>query len=154
MKLYCVRHGEAVAALENPERPLTERGMIQVEAMAQQLVGANVHVMHMIHSQRLRARQTAEILAQALKPQLVTESASGLDETDSVDDTVEMIRYWHDDTMIVGHMPFMSRLVSALVLDDSHLQIINFPPGAVVCLEHATDMQWVINWVLTPDIIT
>lgn len=151
MKLYCVRHAEAVSAIEDPERPLTLQGTEDVRAIAQHFLTQSLRVSQVIHSQRLRAKQTAEILVQALNPQTVTESKTGLDETDSIDELVDQIEHWQDDTMLVGHMPFMSRLVSALVVDEPYHHLINFVPGTVVCLEKQAQ-QWLVSWVLVPEL--
>ncbi len=150
MKLYCVRHGEAVSAIENPERPLTARGVEGVWALAQSVAVQNIKVAQLIHSPRLRAKQTAELWAKALHPQVVTESPSGLDESDSIDEMMEHIQHWQEDTMLVGHMPFMSQLVSALVVGEPFHSLVNFQPGTIVCLEHFSEGQWLINWVLRP----
>ena len=54
--------------------------------------------------------------------------------------------------MIVGHLPFIPRLVNALVLGleyADHPPIIDYPPGTVVCLEQH-NRRWIIHWVLSP----
>ena len=153
MKLYCVRHAEAVNAIENSERPLSLQGQEDMRKLAQHLLRQGLRVSQLMHSPRLRARQTAEILAQALKPQAITEAKTGLDENDSVEDLVESIQHWEDDTILVGHMPFVSRLVSALMIDEPFQHLIDFVPGTIVCLENYGDKAWLIKWVLTPELV-
>ncbi len=154
MKLYCVRHGEAVNAFENPERPLTLQGKEDIKILARSLASHGVQINHLIHSRRLRASQTAEILADALKPQKITEAKTGFDENDSIEDALEMIQHWQDDTMLVGHMPFMSHLVSALVVKNAHQTLVNYRPGTVVILEYsAGEGCWMIGGVVSPSMI-
>lgn len=67
MKLYFVRHGESEAnvAMEfsnsAARHPLTANGVAQAQAVAQSLVGLNVHRVY--SSPILRAAQTAQIIA-------------------------------------------------------------------------------------------
>jgi phosphohistidine phosphatase len=79
MRLYLVQHGEAKREEEDPSRPLTENGRIEVERVAEFLARAGVKVDRILHSGRLRAAQTAEILARHLRPSKGVERAEGLD---------------------------------------------------------------------------
>lgn len=154
MKLYCVRHGEAMSAEVDPERGLTDQGKDEVAAVAQQLLSHEIHVSHIMHSPKLRAVQTAEIFAAYLEVDQVSECVSLLDEDADVQTLVEMIQSWESGTMLVGHLPFMSKLVSALVVkDENNFPIVNFPPAALVCLEFYDHQRWIINWLLRPGIV-
>ena len=53
------------------------------------------------------------------------------------------------DTMLVGHLPHMSRLASLLLLWDAGREIINFSPGTIVCLEKSSG--WRVKWMISPD---
>jgi phosphohistidine phosphatase len=153
MKLYCVRHGEAVDGFEDPERPLTPQGREDVRKLAQLLLDQGLRIPHMIHSPRLRARQTAEIFAEAVQPQRITESKTGLDENDSPETMAEDIQHWQDDTILVGHMPFMSRLISELMIGESSQHLVDFVPGSIICLENYGDKMWLIKWLLVPELV-
>jgi phosphohistidine phosphatase len=153
MKIYCVRHGQAESADTHPDRPLTELGRQEVEQLAAHLQQRGIEVAHVMHSSQQRAGQTAEIFAKALSSQR-TECPSILEEDASVDDLMAQIPAWTDDTMLVGHLPFMPQLVSGLVISDSrHYPIVNFPPATVVCLECYHQEQWVIDWILHPNLV-
>lgn len=70
MKIYFVRHAESVANVlrvfsnSGWKHPLTEKGVLQAEALAEQLAAHSIHVIY--SSPVMRAVQTAEILASAL----------------------------------------------------------------------------------------
>ena len=113
MKIYCVRHGEAESADSHPDRPLTEQGRQEVERLAGYLQQRGIAVGQVMHSTQRRASQTAEIFAQALSAP-VTQCPSILEEDASVEDLMAQIPSWTDDTMLVGHLPFMPKLVSGL----------------------------------------
>ncbi len=155
MNLYCVRHGEAESADVDPERPLTENGRQEVERVANYLHGHDLKVAHVMHSTKLRAKQTAEIFAEAMMPGQVTECESILDEDANVMELMQMIPAWTDDTMIVGHLPFMPRLISGLLIGNPHIYpIVNYPPAGVVCLQHFDQHRWIIQWILNPFLVS
>ena len=154
MKLYCVRHGEAQPVDVDPQCGLSVTGKEDVTAVAQQLHSQQLYIPHILHSSKLRAVQTAQIFAQALGVEQVTETETLLDVDAEVQPLLEMIHSWNQDTMLVGHMPFMEKLVSALVIgDENNYPIVNFLPGTVICLEFNEQRRWVINWLLRPSIV-
>jgi phosphohistidine phosphatase len=54
--------------------------------------------------------------------------------------------------MIVGHLPYLSRLASLLVLGTTDKEIIKFTKGAVVCFDRSDDI-WSIQWALIPELV-
>ena len=63
MRIYLVQHGASKSEAEDPERSLTDEGRQTVEKMADYLTSAGASVDRIKHSGKLRARQTAGILA-------------------------------------------------------------------------------------------
>ena len=59
---------------------------------------------------------------------------------------------WNNNMLVVGHLPFMSRLVSHLFVDDVDRFIVAYQPGSIVCLEHA-DGQWQLDWMIRPELL-
>jgi phosphohistidine phosphatase len=53
--------------------------------------------------------------------------------------------------MIVGHMPFMAKMVSYLVTGNENQAIVAYRPGSVVCLKQNPEESWQIQWMLRPD---
>lgn len=155
MKLYCVRHGEAESADLDPQRPLTANGRADVEKIANHMRRVQIELIHVMHSPKLRAQQTAEIFAGILQSEHINVCDSILNAEAPVQPLVDMVQSWSEDTLIVGHLPFMYKFVSALVLNDENLfPIVNYPPGAVVCLEYYEASRWIIKWVLCPSIVS
>jgi phosphohistidine phosphatase len=153
MKLYLVQHGEAKREEEDPSRPLTENGRIEVERVAEFLVRAGVKVDRILHSGRLRAAQTAEILARYLRPSKGVESTEGLEPLADPSIWAEKLREVDEDLMLVGHLPHLTKLVNLLTVGSSELQIVEFRYGGVVCLERKAGGSWSILWIIRPDII-
>ena len=67
MNIYLVRHGEAVSEKLDPKRPLTSSGREEVQRIGRLAAAKNVKVSAIFHSGILRAKQTAEILAEHLQ---------------------------------------------------------------------------------------
>jgi len=153
MRLYLVQHGEARREEEDPSRPLTESGRIEVERVAEFLARAGVKVDRILHSGRLRAAQTAEILARYLGPSKGVEGAEGLDPLADPSIWAERLREVDEDLMIVGHLPHLAKLASLLTFKSPEPQIIEFSYGGVVCLERKASGSWSILWIIRPDII-
>jgi phosphohistidine phosphatase len=153
MLLYLVRHGEAQSELVDPSQSLSERGLRNVQKMAAHLAGLNVHVDIIFHSQKMRARQTAAIFADFLKPR------EGIQETDHLgpldDPTVweQRLRDRDMDIMLVSHLPYLPKLFSLLTcsfIDDS---TITFGNASVACLKKQNNGSWLLRWMLGPEVV-
>ena len=153
MKVYLVQHGEALAKELDPERPLSEQGKTDVQNIGRALKDAGVAVERIIHSGKLRARQTAEILAVAIAPTLQLATSDRINPND--DPGAFELRSEHGDvdTMVVGHLPFMAKLVSLLVSGDDGQLLVGYQPGSLVCLELNENGSWQINWMLRPELL-
>ncbi len=68
MVLYLGQHAEAKNKEIDPERDLTEKGLIDIEVVSHHLKRLNVEVQEIFHSGKTRAQSTAQILAEHLQP--------------------------------------------------------------------------------------
>jgi phosphohistidine phosphatase len=150
VKLYLVRHGEAVSRDVDPERPLSERGRSNVRSVATRLAQAGVRASIALHSGKRRARETAELLGPSIGLQEPLRQLPGLDPLDAVEPFASELDRWTADTMVVGHLPFMGRLVSRLVTGDEEASAVDFRAGTAVCLEREGAGRWSITWVIHP----
>lgn len=150
MKLYLVQHGEAVDKAIDPERPLSEQGRGDVSVMAERLADAGLGVERVWHSGKRRADETAATLAKAVCKGRRPEAITGIRPNDDVVVFAQDADVWDQDTLVVGHLPFMGRLVSHLVAGDADMPLVAFRPGSVVCLERASDGNWLLQWMLRP----
>jgi phosphohistidine phosphatase len=154
MKLYLAQHGEAVPKTEDAGRPLSEQGNQDVQAIAALLQSAGVRVERVWHSGKLRAEQTARLLARALLPRgRKPQAIEGIGPNAAVAEFSVDADVWEDDTLVVGHLPFMARLVALLTTGDSERDIVAYCPGSVVCLERADAGHWVVLWMVRPDML-
>lgn len=146
MKLYLTRHGDAVSAPVDAERPLSSVGLQQAEDLAQHLVDLKIHPTTIYHSGLVRAQQTAAIIGRALNTAKI-EKIVGLRPNDFPEDILSHIETWSQDTMLVGHLPFMAILLSLLTEDT---QSVEFYPTTTVCLT-GEGKNWQIAWIYNPD---
>lgn len=140
MKLYLAQHGQAVDKKIDPERPLSEQGRLQVRNVANYLRLADVDIEGIYHSGKSRAAQTAEIFASVLGIQHL-DKLEGLNPNDAVEPLVQTINSWTTDSMLVGHIPFLPRMISRLLTNDDPTDS-HYLPGNIVCLEKDNNNQW------------
>jgi phosphohistidine phosphatase len=153
MKLYLVQHGEACAKEDDPDRPLTDQGKADIDRLAAFLKQAGIRVERVIHSGKLRAAQTAERLANAIAPGVELESSGIINPNDNPKAFDWQSDSWDRDTLVVGHLPFMAKLVSHLVIDDENRSITAYRPGSVVCLEREDGTHWQLDWMVRPELL-
>lgn len=152
MRLYLVQHGEAVDKGIDPERPLSGQGREDVSAMAGRLADAGIRVERVWHSGKLRAHETATALAKAVSQGRRPEAITGIRPNDDVAVFAQDADVWDQDTLVVGHLPFMGRLVAYLVTGDAEVPLVAYRPGSVVCLERDGG-DWLLQWMLRPGLI-
>ena len=170
MKLYLVQHGEAKSKAEDPQRPLTERGREDVARVAAFAAGAGLQVRQIRHSGKRRAEETASILAEYLSPAEGVVAIPGLAPKDDVYPIAKALSPSLSPSrpalskveglggmkggavMLVGHLPFLDRLVSLLVTGDAERSIVRFQKGGIVCLMRE-DESWAVGWMVTPDLL-
>jgi phosphohistidine phosphatase len=115
MRLYFLRHGEAEeAAATDQERPLTERGRERITTAARVIAALDLKPGHIYSSPRVRARQTAEPVARALKCEV--EVRTEVDYNFNVEAVVKLIQGLddHAEVMFVGHEPSMSSTIEEM----------------------------------------
>ncbi len=149
MKIYLVQHGEALPKEENPQRPLSRKGVDDIEKLAILCSSNRLNIKTIWHSTKLRAKQTAEIIAQQTGAK--TQEKAGLSPLDPVRPILEEINNTTEDITIVGHLPFLERLVSFLITGTEDTVPIKFQQGGMVCLEKTENNRWSILWTIFPD---
>jgi len=151
--LYLVQHGDAVTKEVNPDRPLSGDGEKAVSRLAMFMKTAGIRVNRILHSGKTRAKQTAEIFAKSISGPGAVEAITGINPTDPVENLISEINRFNSPTMIVGHLPFMAKLVSKLTTSTDDVAVVEYQPGTVVCLGKNDDAHWVIQWMLRPELI-
>ncbi len=154
MQLYLIQHGAAKTEAEDPQRGLTEDGRRTVERMAEFMIPLRLSLDRIEHSEKLRARQTAEILAARLQPAEGTHQLAGIAPNDDVEPLRTRLQKESKNVMLVGHLPYLSRLVARLLGLDANRVVVQFQMSGVVRLDRDETGQWVVRWVLVPELLS
>jgi len=155
MALYLVQHGISASKDADPERGLTEEGIEQTARMAQLAGNYGIGVTRIVHSGKNRAVQTADIFHRYLDRSIAVGSMEGIAP---LDDVRTFAADLEDKTgwMVVGHLPFLQRLVSYLITGSSEAKVYQFQNSGIVCVESEKgedeSLKWFIKWTLNPTI--
>jgi phosphohistidine phosphatase len=130
MLLFLVRHAHAEQGDPDELRPLSERGREEARATATTLGAHETPPALVLTSPLLRARQTAERIAQTVGAEL------RIEERLAPGATAELVREAVDGqegpVAVVGHQPDFSEIAFELTGEDP-----GFPPGGVAEIELA-----------------
>jgi phosphohistidine phosphatase len=160
MNLYILRHGLAVehgapGYAKDADRPLTPKGERKLGRIADAMEAFELSFDLILSSPYTRARQTAEIVADALGLRKKLELHDELTPEGSFNKLIESItrrKSAPENVLLVGHEPYLSELISTLVAGDASMRITmkkgglcklsseNLKPGRCAGLE----------WLLTP----
>ena len=154
MNLYLVRHGQPKAKEEDSQRPLSGLGRADIQKVAAFLgERGTVQVSRILHSGKLRARQTAEALAECLKATGSVSETNGLAPLDDPTVWAGRLAEFDEDLILVGHLPHMGKLAALLLTDNAEQPVIRFQMGGVVCLERDEEDRWSLRWMVVPELL-
>ncbi len=155
MALFLVQHGKSAPKTQDPEKGLSDEGRAETLRLAPVAKGYDIPVSRIFHSGKARAKQTAELYHDALEIAVPLEILSGINPLDDVRGfaaTLDPSAGW----MVVGHMPFMQRLVSFLTTGNEQTRVYAFQNSGIVCLDaektDENEWDWFIKWTLNPNI--
>ena len=151
MRCYLVRHGEATTDAQGSARSLSGHGREEVRLVALHAAAAGVQVAQILHSGKPPARQTAEILADYLRPARGAREMDGLSRDDHPEKARAVLHAATEPLMIVGDLPHLSLLASALLVGAAEKEIVSLQTGAMACLVQ-TQRIFRLEWLLTPDL--
>jgi len=152
MNIYLVRHADAKNEEQDALRPLSEKGLQEMRQLASYLSRFNIMAGRIFHSGKLRAKQTAEILFEYLRPFDGISETDGLSPLDEPLLWVKRLKDIKNPIFLVGHLPHIARLASLLVCGDAGRNICLFRTAAIVCLKRDEAGIWHLQWMLTPDV--
>jgi phosphohistidine phosphatase len=153
MTIYLVQHAEAKSEEEDPSRPLSGQGLSEIRKTGSYLSRLNLGVDKIFHSTKLRAKQTAEVLAGGLRASEGLSEADGLKPLDDPNIWAERLKDVPGDIALVGHLPHLARLTSLLLTGSVQREIVSFRMAGIVCITGDAPGTWVLQWILTPPVI-
>ena len=150
MALFLVQHGLSLSKDKDPDKGLSNAGKEDTRRIADVAKTYTISVAKIVHSGKKRAAQTGIIFQDALQPKSGIAEISGINPMDDVKafgDTIDPAA----NLMVVGHLPFMEKLVSYLTAGLEDKRIYKFQNSGIVCLDRE-DNGWFIKWTLNPNI--
>lgn len=155
MKLYLVRHGDSETSTNQSEAILTPKGREGIKRLAQFISKLNIKVDRFYHSGKRRAEETASLLASnaGLNSEHDLEILPGIEPLDPITPIIKKISTWEKDALLVGHLPFMTKLVGKLITDDEQHEFAQFEGGSMICLERLPSHQWILHWFIDPKLL-
>jgi phosphohistidine phosphatase len=148
-----MRHAEATSEARDVTKPLSEHGQWQASKIADFLVANHILISQVYHSEKLRTRQSAEAIVKKITPTPNLASLLGLLPDAPVKPIASYCNDWHEDTLIVGHLPFMANLSSELLFGKENNHLVDFNTAAILCLERYAPAKWSIAWFIHPDLL-
>ena len=126
MEIYLVRHGAAHTKEDDPERHLNKDGLDQCHLSGRALRQLDIKFDLVISSPKVRARQTAEIIAEeAGYPKDKIKVTETLEPTASPKDTTSYLNNFTEknNIMLAGHLPLLGKLVSELLSENTQISL-------------------------------
>lgn len=153
MKLYLVQHAKAASKETDPQRSLNEEGRRDIQKVAEFIKPLDLSVDYLWHSGKNRTQQTAEILVDVVEVKKEMAAHDGLAPNDDVTVLKDEIMLAHADIMIVGHLPFLSKLTSLLLTGSQSSNTVAFKNAGIVCLNCSDDNQYQLDWMIIPELL-
>ena len=160
MNLYLLRHGIAVdpsqpGLASDAERPLTPKGKRRLRQIANAMGAMKISLDVILSSPHVRAKQTAEIVAKSLKRQKQLQFSDELTPGGNprlLIQRLNELRPRPENILLVGHEPYLSRLLALLAAGNTGLAI-DFKKGGLCKLE-VDSLRYgrcaTLAWLLTP----
>jgi len=160
MILYVVRHAiaeDAPAGGDDGARKLTGPGRKKMKAAAAGLRALGVAPAVVLTSPLVRAVETAAIVVAALQQAPAPRELPALTPDVAPADTLKGLRAFgrHEDVMIVGHEPNLSRTIALLLFGATDGASIELKKGACAALELAAfePGEATLHWLLQPRLL-
>jgi phosphohistidine phosphatase len=156
LELYLIRHGIAAERGEewpdDSKRPLTSQGIAKLKKEARGLVALDVSFEQIVSSPLVRTRQTADVIADALKNKPPISTSDALAPAGSPAAVIEEIakHVRKARVALVGHEPNLGELAAQLIRSRTPLE---FKKGGICRIDFDVlppKGAGALRWFLTP----
>ena len=147
MRLYLLRHGKAeIGSGSDAQRQLTPAGVLRMQTAARVMASLNIRPARIYSSPRVRARQTADIVAAALDCKVEVRAA--LDYGFSAADLPALLTALPADAdlLCVGHNPYLPMVIHELCG-----AFVTMKPGGLARINLDSDARkGYLEWLIAP----
>ncbi len=160
MNLFVLRHGIAVEPgtpgyAKDSDRPLLPKGERRLWQVAEAMEAMEISFDLILTSPFIRARRTAEIIAEAFNARKKLECCSELEPDGSGKKLIQFLNGLQpspNDVLLVGHEPYLSGLIS-LLASGEEISAVTMKKGGLCKLSSDSlkpSRCATIEWLLTP----
>ncbi len=161
MFLYILRHADAQDHFNDHERPLSQKGIQQIESLTKFLSPNLFKELHTIyHSSLVRAQETAELFQINMNLKIPFKKLDGLEPWGDVKKIATLFTQNTKNCMIVGHNPHLEDLISFLMSGSSMQACIMLKKASMACLEKIEETSsaypaglWMLHWLISPKLL-
>ena len=147
MRIYLLRHGKTeVGSGSDAQRQLTPAGVARMQTAARVMARLNIRPARIYSSPRVRARQTADMVAAALDSKVEVRAA--LDYGFSAADLPALLASLPpgSDLLCVGHNPYLPMVIHELCG-----AFVTMKPGGLARLKLDSDARsGYLEWLIAP----
>jgi len=153
MKLYFLRHADALEGADDAARPLSPHGKKEALEVGRFLKRAGIEFDAAYSSPLVRAKETAEIVLDVCGSAKLDLTAALLNETAEA-----VFEEWLKEipdakhVCLVGHAPSLARWVRQL-LGVTAPDALKLPKGALACLETENRRTAALKFLVTPKLL-
>ena len=149
MHVYLVQHAEAHSEDADPARHLTEQGSRNARTLGRFLSDHGFRPSSIWHSGKTRSQETAQAIAEAFEEEIELVERQGMAPNDHPKKVLDELE---KGVMIVGHMPFLSRLAASLVTGHEKCHVLSFQYARCACLRRE-NKSWSVSWMVDPEFL-
>jgi len=156
MKLYFLRHADALDGAKDEERPLSPKGRKDSEIIAEYLKETDVEFDVAYSSPLVRARETAEIILPITNDRVWVqlELVEALRNETSQGEFDAWLRTVPDakEVLLVGHAPSINERVCRLLGVD-RAEAFHMPKAGLACLKTDNRTSAVLKFFVSPKVL-
>jgi len=161
MDLFILRHAEAGKAMpgraRDVERPLTAEGKEELEDVARALSRLKIRPDHIISSPLKRCRETANIVAKALKERDKVEFWDELKPEGSKQELYKRLSNMKPESIVlcIGHEPYLTQAVNDVMGHQGPPKIVLRKSGLarLSIKTFSPKVEGELRWLLTPRLL-
>ncbi|HQO01926.1 MAG TPA: phosphohistidine phosphatase SixA [Spirochaetota bacterium] len=154
LRVFIIQHGDANPKDIDPERHLSEKGVNQAKRAAEFLKKLPFYPDIILHSEKARSIETAGVISFALGG-VRMDVRSTINPNDDIAGLLEelmALKGTGKSIMIVGHQPFLGKLVSALITGDAAMQSVDISNASPLVLVKNGD-RYIVELYMKNDYI-
>lgn len=149
MYLYLIQHARSKPVTEDPERGISSIGKKETLEICRYIKTEDIKTDEIWVSSKKRSQETADLITMNTSLENMIYEKDFLNPDDPVETAAKFINHRKKNIMIVGHLPFLSKLSSFLLTGSVNFQIIKYRNSGIVTLAYENDI-WSVISIINP----